>query len=252
MGRFIKLLGMCAVALVTCGATPSPATNAPVDQTAFPCAPGRDNRASDLCAQWKAADAAAEAAKWSGLTGIFTGVALLIGFGTLAAAVAAAIYARDAARHGSTAAEAATKSHEAFLDAEDAWLTLGFGDVMIISGTAPTYFSVATKVTNSGRAPAILHSVATADSEQVLIERPLSPMDAVTLPRFHVPKDGRSGLFEIKLVFSSTLSSRSLVTYKCCALEDTENQNKAWGLVTDQMRVRSSVSPPKLLPPSTL
>lgn len=61
------------------------------------CEDGRDNRKSDLCAQWKAADAAfssAEAAREQVLVGW---IALVLGAATMVAAIAAAAYARRAA-----------------------------------------------------------------------------------------------------------------------------------------------------------
>jgi hypothetical protein len=64
------------------------------DNLTKPCEEGRDKRNSDLCAQWKAADAAKKSADWGvylGLVGVFIGVL------TLAAAFAAAIFAKSAA-----------------------------------------------------------------------------------------------------------------------------------------------------------
>ncbi len=61
------------------------------------CERGKDDRKSDLCAQWKAADAAADAAQaawlqfWAGIVG------LALGAITMFAAIAAALYARRAA-----------------------------------------------------------------------------------------------------------------------------------------------------------
>ena len=60
------------------------------------CKQGYGNRSSDLCAQWKAADASASAADAAWLVGAIGSV---IGLLTLGAAAAAAIFARDAARH---------------------------------------------------------------------------------------------------------------------------------------------------------
>lgn len=68
------------------------------------CERGNDQRQSDLCAQWKAADAANKAADltfWFGIIGS------IIGFLTLSAAVAAAWFARKAARHGERGSDAA-------------------------------------------------------------------------------------------------------------------------------------------------
>lgn len=65
-----------------------------------PCEQGEDNRSSDLCAQWKAADAARSSADAAWL---FGALGSLIGALTLAAAAAAAIWARKAANETQTA-----------------------------------------------------------------------------------------------------------------------------------------------------
>lgn len=67
------------------------------DETAKPCAPEQPNRNSDLCAQWKAADAASSAADaaWQQYYAALMG--LLLGAITMGAAIAAALYARRAA-----------------------------------------------------------------------------------------------------------------------------------------------------------
>lgn len=62
------------------------------------CEKGQENRNSDLCAQWKAADAAQASADWTGLMYPWVVVGTIIGGLTLFAAAAAAIYARDAAK----------------------------------------------------------------------------------------------------------------------------------------------------------
>ncbi len=61
------------------------------------CNQGKDNRKSDLCAQWKAADAAKESADWTRRTFKLSVAGLVVGFLTLAAAAFAAWYARHAA-----------------------------------------------------------------------------------------------------------------------------------------------------------
>ena len=61
------------------------------------CKPGQDDRSSDLCAQWKAADAAAESATWTFATFILAIFGTVIGAFTLIAAGFAAWYARHAA-----------------------------------------------------------------------------------------------------------------------------------------------------------
>ena len=67
------------------------------------CDPRKEDRHSDLCAQWKAADAARN----SFVLGIF-GAA--IGFATLLAAGFAAMYAKEAALHTQAGAEAAKEA----------------------------------------------------------------------------------------------------------------------------------------------
>jgi hypothetical protein len=81
-----------------------------------PCKQGEDNRRSDLCAQWKAADAAnlaARVALWVGIGG------LLVGALTLAAAVAAALFARKAALETEKGAQAAMAAVEATKEANE-------------------------------------------------------------------------------------------------------------------------------------
>jgi hypothetical protein len=61
------------------------------------CKKGRDKRQSDLCAQWKAADAAWDAAR-ADESQLFVGwIGLILGFVTMGAAIAAAVYAKRAA-----------------------------------------------------------------------------------------------------------------------------------------------------------
>lgn len=68
-----------------------------------PCFPGQDDRMSDLCAQWKAADAATSAARATWLFGFLgSGIGLL----TFFAALYAALYAKEAASETRRGAEA--------------------------------------------------------------------------------------------------------------------------------------------------
>jgi hypothetical protein len=71
------------------------------------CKRGEDDRLSDLCAQWKAADAAYDAARWGWWQMILGALGLIVGGGTLIAAVAAAFFAKEAAE-----AAKATLEHE--------------------------------------------------------------------------------------------------------------------------------------------
>ena len=84
------------------------------DVTTAPCREGQDNSRSDLCAQWtsaKAAESTADAA-W-----VFGAIGSVIGLLTLAAASAAAKFARDAAIHTE---KGAYEAERAAVAAEDA------------------------------------------------------------------------------------------------------------------------------------
>lgn len=71
------------------------------------CDPAQEDRQSDLCAQWKSADAAADSARWARFT-FFAGIiGLLVGAGTLFAAWRAAHWAKKAADHTEAGANAA-------------------------------------------------------------------------------------------------------------------------------------------------
>ena len=125
------------------GSTGSPSalhkTN-PADASTQPCDKGQDNRSSDLCAQWKAADAAQSGAYASWLFGY---VGSVVGGLTLCAAIAAAFYARSAAIHTETSAKSFVETERAILHA------IG-GDVGEM--TSDRRLCVAIEVCNRGRA----------------------------------------------------------------------------------------------------
>lgn len=77
-----------------------------------PCEQGRDDRNSDLCAQWKAADATKDSAVWTERT-FWLGIAgAVVGFLTLAAAAAAAWFAKRAAIATEKTVDEATRMGE--------------------------------------------------------------------------------------------------------------------------------------------
>lgn len=63
-----------------------------------PCQPGADERTSDLCAQWKAADAAYDAAWWAKFSGWFGGLGLVLTLGAVGVALHSNAIAQDTAR----------------------------------------------------------------------------------------------------------------------------------------------------------
>jgi hypothetical protein len=79
-----------------------------------PCAKGQDDHTSDLCAQWKAADATQSA---TDATWLFGYVGSAIGLMTLIAAIAAAVYARGAAIHTEISAKSFVETERAILHA---------------------------------------------------------------------------------------------------------------------------------------
>lgn len=87
------------------------------------CHQGEANRDSDLCAQWYAADSAYEASIWTRRTGWITGVGLLVGAITMGAAIAAALFARDAADHTKRSADIAEDNLTLFITSQDGTLS---------------------------------------------------------------------------------------------------------------------------------
>lgn len=76
-------------------------TTAPKQPISHPpdkgCERGKDNRKSDLCAQWKAADAASDAAQYTYWQLMIGWIGVVLGSITMASAIAAALYAKRAA-----------------------------------------------------------------------------------------------------------------------------------------------------------
>ncbi len=117
-----------------------------------PCDPPSNKRSSDLCAQWKAADAAksaAQAAWWLG------GLGALIGAFTLAAAWAAARWAKKAAietEKGATAAEKAVAETQRIGEAQTrAYLSVVACNVLFADGKP----SLQPTIRNCGQSPAL-------------------------------------------------------------------------------------------------
>lgn len=138
-----------------------------VNQSDRGCARGRDVRSSDLCAQWKAADAAAEAARWSWWQMVVGILGVVVGAATVGAAVAAALYAKKAAEEATRSATVASDAHEAFIASERAiirvsraYLYFAFEDLRV---TSP--YAIRLDVNNLGRAATVITSVSWEVSE---------------------------------------------------------------------------------------
>lgn len=130
MGRTLRIICGCVLASTLVGAAPSPSERAQAEQTQAtqdlakatealarnvaeqaepretpllerPCEADQDQRNSDLCAQWTAADAAREAARWafwSTLVGIAGVIGLVLNLGQGRAALRRARDANEIAR----------------------------------------------------------------------------------------------------------------------------------------------------------
>ncbi|MGV3511299.1 MAG: hypothetical protein ACO1OX_04770 [Novosphingobium sp.] len=121
-----------------------------------PCEEGENKRSSDLCAQWKAADAAKSAAN---ATWLFGALGSLIGGFTLAAAWSAAKWARRAAEETKRGADTAERT---LTDLEQPYL---FIDKVItqtpitrdwINAPDDQIFEAFPKMRNYGRTPAVI------------------------------------------------------------------------------------------------
>lgn len=112
-----------------------------------PCQKGQDDRNSDLCAQWKAADAARTSANWTKY-GVISGLA--VGIGGLIGAGLAVYYAQKAF---SEAREANRIAHESMINDARAWLSIEH--VRLVSGTSiaeeDSIFRIEVKACNHGK-----------------------------------------------------------------------------------------------------
>ncbi|MBP7334379.1 hypothetical protein [Niveispirillum sp.] len=86
------------------------------DYDTTPCKPNEDNRWSDLCAQWKAADAAYESARWT-LAGVWIGGAGLVG--VLATVIFTGLAFRAAKEANKIASNTAEKQLRAYVHVMD-------------------------------------------------------------------------------------------------------------------------------------
>jgi hypothetical protein len=122
------------------------------------CKPGQDDRGSDLCAQWKAADAATESAIWAARTfwvGLF---GLLIGGGTLIFAASAAHWAKEAAIETRESVKVANANLDAFRKLEDGFILFSVHNCQPLpEQTGMVSFEY--KVSNIGRSPVLIRQI---------------------------------------------------------------------------------------------
>lgn len=137
------------------------------DPTTVPCDPAADMRTSDLCAQWKAADAARDGANWT-LWAFIIGT--IINLGTLVfvgltfretrKSTKAATQSADASEISAKAAVDAAVGAGELLKADRAWMTTVTPEVScFVAGDGAKVLGAEIKInlkwTNTGRSPAL-------------------------------------------------------------------------------------------------
>ncbi|SFR86509.1 hypothetical protein [Sphingomonas jatrophae] len=137
------------------------------DRLAFACRPGEDIRWSDLCAQWKAADAADRSAYWTMVQAVLSllGIGgliynLLLTRAAVKSAEEAGTYSIAAVEAGNRSAEAAVRSVElAELNSKRELRPYLSASDPIVSAHGPDFTAVALTITNDGKTPAFIRSV---------------------------------------------------------------------------------------------
>ncbi|RWF67239.1 hypothetical protein [Mesorhizobium sp.] len=156
-----------------------------------PCAKGEDQRGSDLCAQWKAADAAAESAQWSywqmwiGIGGF--GIGLI----TMGAAIAAAVFAKRASDHTKTGSDHAGDAVVEAKNATKIAREIGEAQARAYISVTKAWFEnnakalpkIIIQVRNSGQSPAYdLQAIYRPCTEPINVEPPLKPLKVSSFP----------------------------------------------------------------------
>lgn len=164
------------------------------------CDDGKEDRKSDLCAQWKSADAAKKSADWAGLTFWIAVVGTAIGALTLFAAAFAAWFAREAARHTKSGANEAGRAAKAAEDALGlsrdvthadlrAWLKIDVELLVADRTKESVHFDIKVRIENIGKTPALRVGVdrrvyigpsfRIGDGEPPLLDRRKSPICSI-------------------------------------------------------------------------
>ena len=124
------------------------------DQLTQPCKPGENNRNSDLCAQWKAADAARDSARWARYTFWLSIMGAAVGVLTFIVAVAAALFAKSASDHTKNGAEAAWKAVDVTEDMGRRQIRAYVGISKTKIEITPNKLICYVEIKNSGQSPA--------------------------------------------------------------------------------------------------
>jgi hypothetical protein len=120
------------------------------------CEKGTDNRQSDLCAQWKSADAATDSALWGFWSLFATVVGLIVGGGTLIAAWCAAAYAKRAANHTKEANRILRQLERPYLVAVDPIIISELPTGTTPASAQKVMCALGFKIQNCGKGPAFI------------------------------------------------------------------------------------------------
>ncbi|UIY30978.1 hypothetical protein LZK73_11885 [Neorhizobium galegae] len=118
------------------------------------CPDGIEDRKSDLCAQWKAADAAQNSVVWSEKSFYLGVFGAAVGAATLAAAIAAALYARIAAHQAERSADVAAASVATARDLGEAQIRAYLYFKNASYELSKDTISIILEIGNSGQSPA--------------------------------------------------------------------------------------------------
>lgn len=174
---------------------------AETDETVQPCREGDDNRNSDLCAQWKAADAAARSSQLASATNDLSFWALIVGLISSIIAVIAAYFTMRAAK----ASESALVSFER---TEDAQIYISIPEI-VLSQQAGKYL-IRYKISNIGRTAAIVHTVKFGKQKEQHNQALMPATEDIgrqSQPEYLL-NDGVIDFIDIEIEYTSTLSGR--------------------------------------------
>lgn len=177
-----------------------------------PCPEGTDDRQSDLCAQWKAADAAKQAASAAERSNIMGKIGLWFGAATTVAAIAAAFFAFRAAEQARRSADAAHADLRPWFSVEMSPTEFSSLDSTNLDVT------LGVKIRNIGKSPGRLVGVRSSTSKPVLVpykhgSKVSNPADLEQFARFERDVSDRSILPSESYNFLIDLSEKKLSDY---------------------------------------
>lgn len=114
------------------------------------CSEGSDDRKSDLCAQWQAADAAESSANATWWTVYLDGIGVALGIVTMGAAIAAAYFAKRAADETQRSAKAAEDALAQAKHEARAWLSITVEPEKIVGSDHGVQFYFRITIKNVG------------------------------------------------------------------------------------------------------